>query len=782
MLGGGLSSFAQLVTQGGIPPNQLVQNVLVGQGVQVTNVFYSGAAGAIGTFNSANANVGIESGIILTTGTINPGPNGPYGPNDKPNAGIDNNSPGYGPLSNLVGGTPTYNASILEFDFVPFSDTVRFTYVFGSEEYPEFVGSQFNDVFAFFITGPGIPPAGQNMAIIPGTTQPVAINNVNAGLNSQYFVNNGDGNQAPFNSSPFYIQYDGFTTPLEAVAKVQCGETYHLVIAIADVGDPIYDSGIFLAANSFSSEQPVSVSYELSSDPYGDGQTMAAGCSSATITLTRSGANLDQPLTVPISVSGSAAQGVDYSTVPTSVTFPANVTEVSFTIDALAGGSIVGVGNLILIFEILDPCGDENFQTIELFIQEVQDVAVVINSNEILCPGDLVELTAVASGGGGGYTYSWNTGETTPSIFVNPESTETFTVSVSDECLNQTATASATVEVPVFEDLVIQATDDIVEQCPYVPFDLFVEVSGGAGNYVYTWTDQQGNVISQSNVVNVVPSQTSTYFVTVTDQCGEVASDEVTITILSPPLVLTITPEQEICPGDSTLIEVTATGGFGEYYYYWPHSGETTAAVWVAPAVTSSYEVIVMDDCQTFQVNAQTTVVVVQPDADFQVETSPLFINLPITFGNLTQNGTSYQWWFGDGGTSTMTHPNNMYTVPGEYEIMLVAMDDKGCLDTVVKVIEILEEFYLYVPNAFTPDGNRYNNTFGVSAIGIVDFDIKIFNRWGELLFQSNDVNFEWDGFYNGRLVQDGTYIWKIYYRSINEDEDTITGHVTLLK
>ncbi|MCC5924194.1 MAG: choice-of-anchor L domain-containing protein, partial [Crocinitomicaceae bacterium] len=256
--------FAQLTTSGNMTPGQLVQNVLVGQGVSVSNVTYAGAPGAIGYFNGSNSSIGLDEGIILTTGTINSGPDGPYGPNNKPNAGLDNSAGGYGPLTNIVN-KQTYNAAILEFDFVPQSDTVRFEYVFGSEEYPEWVGDQFNDVFAFFISGPGIA-GNQNMAIIPGTTQPVTINNVNNGtnnngpcMNCQFYVNNGTGNNAPFNTNPFFVQYDGFTTPLQAVSPVQCGETYRLIIAIADVGDAIFDSGIFLSANSLSSEQPVNV-------------------------------------------------------------------------------------------------------------------------------------------------------------------------------------------------------------------------------------------------------------------------------------------------------------------------------------------------------------------------------------------------------------------------------------------------------------------------------------------------------------------------------------------
>lgn len=778
---------AQLQTNGGQSPTQLVQNVLLGPGVDVSNIFYAGPNSAIGTFNAVNTTLGIDEGIIMTTGTIANNADGPHGPNDQPSAGVDNGGAGYGQLTNLVG-TSTFNATILEFDFIPYSDTVKFEYVFASEEYPEFVGTQFNDVFAFFISGPGIGGT-KNMALIPGTTQPVAINNVNNGtsntgpcMNCAYYNNNGNGSNSPYNSSSQYVQYDGFTTPMKAVSKVQCGETYHLIIALADVGDGIYDSGIFLAANSLTSEQPITVDHQLSNDTYGDGVTMAQGCTSAEVTITRTGNLIDQPLTIPINVSGTAVEGVDYSSIPSSVTFAAGQTTVSFTIDALDNSTLVGIQNLIMEFEIPDPCGQSNSQIIELFVSEVNEVEVELEDYEVLCPEDEVVLTPDVSGGGGGYNYLWSTGETSETITVNPAVTENYSVSVTDNCLNETDQATSTVTVPVYDPIVLNESDDIVEQCPYVPFTLNVEVLGGAGNYSYEWTGPNGAPMSYSNTLNVAPSETTTYTVLVTDQCGESETAEVTITILSPPLLLEITPSQEICPGDSALIEVTATGGFGDYYYEWPHSGETTSSVWVKPDQTTQYTVIVMDDCQTFDVRATTEVVVVKPDADFRPVTDPKYIGLPITFQNLTQNGSTYQWDFGDGNTSTMVHPNNTYAEPGNYEIMLIATDRKGCIDTTYRVITILDEFYLYVPNAFTPDGDRFNNTFKISSINVVEFNIQIFNRWGELLFESDDKNFEWDGTHNGELVRDGTYVWKIFYRSVNDDEETITGHVSVLR
>ena len=781
----GLLSFAlaaQLQTSGGQSPTQLVQNVLLGTGVEVSNVSFSGASGAIGTFNATNASIGINEGIIMTTGTIHPGPNGPHGPNNKENAGLDNGAPGYGQLSNLVG-TSTFNATLLEFDFIPYSDTVRFKYVFASEEYPEYVGTQFNDVFAFFISGPGIPGGQQNMAIIPGTNQAVAINNVNHLQNTQFYQNNGDGNTAPYNNNPYYVQYDGFTKPLEAVSKVQCGKKYHLIIAIADVGDAIFDSGIFLEKNSLNSEQPVKVDYELTSDPYGDGKTMAQNCTSAIVTVTRSGAKVNQALTIPINISGSAVQGLDYSSVPTSITFAPGQTSISFTINALNNTALTGIVNLIMQFEIEDACGNLEFQTIELFIKPVEPVQIILDDQSLFCPGEEIELIPVASGGGGGYTYLWSTGETTPTIMVNPANTQTYTVSVTDDCLNETATTSAIVTVPVYDPLIIHATNDIVEQCPYVPNSLVVEAMGGSGNYTYQWTNPEGTVISIFAEAEVAARQTSTYTVVVTDECGVTETTQVTITVLSPPLLLDITPTQQICPGDSALITVTASGGFGDYYYYWPHSGETTASIWVKPNENSRYIVIVKDDCQTFQVQTNTTVTVVHPDANFDILTDPRYIGLPITFQNLTNNGNSYYWDLGDGSNSTTVHPNNTYTVPGTYDVTLIATDRFGCIDSITKPITILDEFYLYIPNSFTPDNNRVNSTFSVSAIGVEEFYIKIFNRWGELLFQSNDVDFEWDGTFNGEVVRDGTYVWKIEYKSIHDDElQLLVGHVNALR
>lgn len=774
-------SFGQLITSTAQTPNGLVQNVLLGQGVTVSNIQYSGTSTSIGSFTAAGTNLGIASGIVMTTGTVLNNGNGPQGPNDESGSGIDNSAAGSPQLSNLIGGTATHNASILQFDFVPYSDTVRFKYVFGSEEYPEYVGSTFNDVFAFFISGPGIAGGQQNIAKLANGL-PVTINNVNSGSNSLYYVDNGNGSQAPYNSSTNYIQYDGFTKVLEAVSRVQCGETYHLIIEIADAGDGILDSGIFLEANSLNSKVPVEVSYALSAQSTSQPNIMAEGCVSATITLDRNG-NTSSALTIPVNVSGTATEGVDYSNIPNTVTFPAGQTQISFTFNALGDALVEGIETVILDFPITDPCGNVNPITINLGIDDIQPVTVTVESSDVLCPGDPLEMIANVTGGAGPYVYLWSTNETTASIFVSPTSTATYTVSVTDNCLGQTVVASGTVTVPVYTPLIVNETPDITEICPYIDTVLYANASGGAGGYTYVWTATEPATLGTDSTQEVIPSTTTGYTVEVTDQCGETAIGYIVYTITSPPLILTMSPTVEVCPGDSALISVSATGGFGQYYYVWKESAETTPSIWVHPTNSPTiYEVSVQDDCHTFTVEGYTTVIIVAPTADFEIESTTLFENLPISFHNLTTNGVSYQWSFGDGNTSTLVNPNNTYSVPATYNITLIATDAKGCIDSITKPIAIEEGYYIYVPNAFTPDGSRFNETFSASTVGVQSLSVSIYNRWGELVYHSDDINFQWDGLYDSLAAKEGIYTYKIDCLTNSNRELNFVGHVSLLR
>ena len=776
------TSFGQLVTSTAQSPAALVQNVLLGSGVTVSNITFSGQPVAIGYFDGTNTNIGLDEGVIITTGTVlNQGSDGPHGPNNRQDAGIDHGGPGYPLLSNLIGGTVTNDAAVLEFDFVPYSNSVEFNYVFGSEEYEEYVGSQFNDVFAFYIIGPGYPQP-TNIALLPNN-QPVAINNIHNAVtnqfgtfgaaNAQYYVDNSNGTT---------IQYDGFTQVLTAEADVQCGQQYRLIICIADAFDGIYDSGIFLEANSLSSDTPIEVSYTVTQELFGAPNIMGEGCVSATVTLDRDPAQSASTMTIPINLSGTAIEGVDYSNVPNSVTFPAGQSSVSFTIDALADGLTEGQESIIIEFPIVDPCGNVNPIILELAINDIEPVDVTIQGGVMNCPGDPVTLTAVPSGGAAPYTFDWSTGETTESITVTPTTTTAYSVTVEDACLGDQASATFEVVVPVLPPLVLNETADITEICPYVPATLAANASGGSGNYSYIWSTAGNPNMGTGATLDVIPSTTTTYFITVTDGCGNSASGEVVYTITSPPLVLDISPGVEICPSDSTYIEVFPTGGYGQYFYLWPHSGETTAGVWVNPSETTTYQVIVSDECQTFTVDTVTTVTVVAPTADFTTTSTVFFNNLPITFENQSQNATSYIWDFGNGSGDTFPHPSTTYPDPGMYNVTLIAVDDKGCTDTITKPINIEEEWYVYIPNTFTPDGDRFNNDWSISTVGVRSLEVSLYNRWGEVIFTSNDLNFEWDGTYLGLYVPDGTYTYDVNFVTNSGRDRNLRGHVNVLK
>ncbi|MFT5858857.1 MAG: hypothetical protein ACI865_000951 [Flavobacteriaceae bacterium] len=232
---------AQLATYNDNAGN-LLSPSFFGPDVAISNITYTGHPGVLGSFLSDTTNLGLTKGLVMTTGSVLP-PYGPQGPNDNGGEGIDNGFAGDSLLT-IVAGALTYNAAILEFDFVSVLDTFKFRYVFGSDEYPEYVGSQFNDAFQISMVGPGIV-GSEILSVIPSGTQ-VSINNVNQTNNGLFYVANGDGSDPPYNSSEYYIQYDGFTVPLYVNKAIIPGETYHLRIAIADAGDGILDSGVFL--------------------------------------------------------------------------------------------------------------------------------------------------------------------------------------------------------------------------------------------------------------------------------------------------------------------------------------------------------------------------------------------------------------------------------------------------------------------------------------------------------------------------------------------------------
>jgi len=173
------------------------------------------------------------------------------------------------------------------------------------------------------------------------------------------------------------------------------------------------------------------------------------------------------------------------------------------------------------------------------------------------------------------------------------------------------------------------------------------------------------------------------------------------------------------------------------------------------------------------------------PQANFTV--SETVNDLEVSTNNLSTNATSYEWNFGDGTSMNSSYePIHEYTTEGNYVITLVAYNDAGCTDTARISFEIEEDIIFYVPNTFTPDGDEFNNIFIpvlTSGIDLTSYQMDIFNRWGECIFTTYNPDIGWDGTYLGRMVQDGTYTWKISFKIKRNDEHReYVGHVNMLR
>jgi len=211
--------------------------LLAGPGVPISNATLTGDPSAAGTFSAGLPSIGIDSGVVLSSGRVAD----VAGPNSAPDTTTDFSTPGDADLDTILTTTTSFDAIVLEFDFVPQGNSTTFSYVFSSEEYNEYVNSSFNDVFAFYVNG-------VNCALVNGN--PVSINSINNGnpfgslpnSNPQFFVNNESGT--------LDTEMDGLTTPLQCTASVNPGVTNHIKLAIADADDTSLDSAVFIQAGS----------------------------------------------------------------------------------------------------------------------------------------------------------------------------------------------------------------------------------------------------------------------------------------------------------------------------------------------------------------------------------------------------------------------------------------------------------------------------------------------------------------------------------------------------
>ena len=258
--------YAQFIVGEGFSAQVLVGNVLVGDGVETRNISYTGHNRAIALFeNGDDAELGLDKGIIISSGIAAEA----KGPNNTLDNTQDLKYPGDQTLDNIAG-MQTGDAGVLKFDFKPQTEEIEFKYIFSSEEYIKYVDRGFNDVFGFFISGPGIT-GEQNVAKIPGSNVEVTIDNVNHKKNSQFFKMN----DKPGSNSYKYLQHNAQTVVLKANLTLQACEWYTIKLAIADVGDRDLDSWVFIGSKSFKHKTGIGSDTAFCSDDFI--QTLDAG-------------------------------------------------------------------------------------------------------------------------------------------------------------------------------------------------------------------------------------------------------------------------------------------------------------------------------------------------------------------------------------------------------------------------------------------------------------------------------------------------------------------------
>ena len=254
-------AHSQSTTQG-LTPAEYV-NLLLGEGIEVSNVQFQGGSDQISMLSGAEAVLGLDGGVMLSTdhAGICAGSGG-SGCTNCPGLGANTD------LLNVANSVPpligqsfsvssVYDVAMLSFDFVASGDSIQFDYIFGSDEYLEYVNTPYNDVFAFFLSGPGVsgpfssplgfPNGSTNLAVVPNAVPPlpITVSSVNNAVNGSLYVNN-----------PGQVGFctDGFTVPLRVESAVQCGEMYHIDIAIADCSDDAFESFVLIEEGSFVSE------------------------------------------------------------------------------------------------------------------------------------------------------------------------------------------------------------------------------------------------------------------------------------------------------------------------------------------------------------------------------------------------------------------------------------------------------------------------------------------------------------------------------------------------
>jgi len=422
-------------------------------------------------------------------------------------------------------------------------------------------------------------------------------------------------------------------------------------------------------------------------------------------------------------------------------------------------------------------------------------VVISVSNDTLICQNGTASISASAIGGTT-YDFHWNhTASTAAAQDVLPVTATYYPVFATSEsgCVSAPDSVYVTVRAPISATI---TPDQFV--CPGYPGSMTATASEGIGApYTYTWSTDTIHTAAVSTLTQS-PLVTTTYTVIINDACESTPFTISTQLITHPLPVPAIDVDEHVkCePAVFTITNSTIASTMAGNYWRLSDGQEFTNTPVIVPddlyAGTYDVTLVVVSpegciDSTTFQ---NFLIVKPQPLADFRWSPDPVMMfNTEVLFTNYSTGADTYQWSFQDAVPYASTSEDVVATFPdgvtGYYEVTLIATSDLGCIDTVTKIVPVMPEVLLYAPNAFTPDGDEFNQSWKVHMEGIdlYDFQLLIFNRWGEVIWESHDLEASWDGTYKGEVLPGGTYKWTIQTGDrLNDASYRYTGDVIIIR
>ena len=394
-----------------------------------------------------------------------------------------------------------------------------------------------------------------------------------------------------------------------------------------------------------------------------------------------------------------------------------------------------------------------------------------------ICYGQSSVLGTGTTGGTGPYTNVWSTQQQGDSIGVSPLTTTTYSVTTTDV---NGCTTTAQVQVNVLPQLVIGNITGVNNLCQGSSTTLNINASGGNGGpYTYTWlpTNQTGTSI------NVIPNSTTTYTVIVSDGCSIDDTATYTVQVNPSPIVSFSTTELFGCEPLTVTFTNTTPNTAG---CVWTIDGNVftncteTYTFSTSGTYSANLSVVDANGCTATGVNIQINVYPIPSASFIYSPTDPTIINNEVYFTNTSVNASSCEWLENGIPVSTICDPMLAFEDTGYFNMTLIVTSQYGCTDTTEQTIYVAPEILLFIPNAFSPNGDGLNEMFTPQFYGVYEYDFMVFDRWGLLLYQGSGG---WDGTYQGNICQQDAYVWKLtYIHPVSKEKKKLIGHVSLIK